>query len=86
MFPIPVIFPAPIASLDCNTLYPAPLGSASGFKNVSILVLAWSGNINLYVIGTAIAITVIAVITYFLSIPATKIISTDAIIYAVAVP
>ena len=56
--PIPVSPPAPIANLDCIILYPAPLGSDSGFKNMSILFLACSGNTKLYNNGNAIVMLI----------------------------
>ena len=53
---------------------------------MSILSFACFGKIKLYVIGVAIAIIKIDTIMYFLSIPATKIISKNDTIYAAAVP
>ena len=66
---------ATIASLDCNTLYPAPLGSDSGFKKASILVFACSGKKNWYPATTTTTAIISADIIYFLLIPATKIIN-----------
>ena len=43
-YPIPNNLPDPIAIFDCVKLYPAPLGSADGFKKTSILFLACGGN------------------------------------------
>ncbi len=84
--PIPVSPPAPIANLDCIILYPAPLGSDSGFKNMSILFLACSGNTKLYNNGNAIAIIALIAIISRLSIPAANHISAVATINAIAVP
>ena len=84
--PIPVNPPAPIASFDCIMLYPAPLGSDSGFKNISILFFACSGNTKLYSSGIATAASNITAIIYFLSIPAANSINTVATINAIAVP
>ena len=52
----------------------------------SILAFACSGNIKKYAIGTKINTNSIAVIIYFLSIPATKSINISAKINANAVP
>ena len=84
--PIPVSPPAPIASFDWIILYPEPLGSDSGFKNISILFFACSGKTKLYNIGIDIATIAAVIIIYFLSIPAVININAVAIINAAAVP
>ena len=67
-------------------LYPAPLGSDSGCKKISILFFACSGNTKLYNNGNDITITAKVVIMYFLFIPAVISINAVATIYAAAVP
>ena len=67
-------------------LYPLPRGSDSGFKNISILFFACSGNIKLYSIGTDMHIIINAPIIYFLSIPAVNNIINNATQNAIAVP
>ncbi len=84
--PSPKSPPAPIANFDCMMLYPAPLGSNSGFKYTSILDFACSGNTKKYSTGTNITTKTIETIIYFLSIPDTNSIEIIAKIYANAVP
>ena len=67
-------------------LYPEPLGSDSGFKNISILFLACSGNTKLYNNGIDTIATIAVIIIYFLSIPAANNIITIATKNAAAVP
>lgn len=84
--PIPKNCPAPIASLDCIILYPAPLGSKSGFKYISILVFACSGKTYKYKIGTSITTNIKEVIIYLFFIPPAKSINIAAARNATAVP
>lgn len=76
--PSPKRPPAPIAILDCIILYPLPLGSLFGSKYTSILAFACSGNTNMYNNGTIITTSVIDIIIYLLSIPATNKINISA--------
>ena len=84
--PIPVNCPAPIANFDCIILYPLPRGSDYGFKNISILFFAWSGNIKLYSIGSEMHAINNAPIMYFLSSPDVNNIIASATQKAIAVP
>ena len=67
-------------------LYPAPLGSIFGFKYTSILAFACAGNTKKYNIGSITITSNKETIIYFLFIPATYNINSNAIIYDIAVP